>query len=427
MRRLVPILLVGAAVFSIALSLVQAQDAPPAVLTLKGYAVLPADTFTDGPASGAKIDPSQNLNGRTIPFKSQPVQGISAILPVGNGNYYVMSDNGYGAKGNSADFMLRFDEVKVDFSTGKVEVVGFTGLSDPDKKIPFPIVNNDTPDRLLTGADFDIESFRQLADGTFWFGEELGPFLLHTDKTGKVLEAPIPTPYPDVLAKFTRSLKFIESPDNPEFVSLADADARKAAANLPSSKGFEGMALNSAGDKLYPLMEGPLVDDTDRNHLLIQEFDLKSTAYTGKFWFYPMSAPGNSIGDMTAINENEYLVIERDNGQGLDAAFKRIYKIDLSKVGDDGHTVSKTLVADLMGIYDAKGLTKPEKGAVGLGPVFKFPFVTIESVYPVDADTLIVVNDNNYPFSSGRRPGIAADDNEFILLSLPEALNLTSK
>jgi hypothetical protein len=45
--------------------------------------------------------------------------------------------------------------------------------------------------RYLTGADFDIESVREAHDGTLWFGDEFGPFLLHTDASGKVLEAPI--------------------------------------------------------------------------------------------------------------------------------------------------------------------------------------------------------------------------------------------
>jgi hypothetical protein len=29
-----------------------------------------------------------------------------------------------------------------------------------------------------------IESLRIAADGTYWFGEEFGPFLVHTDNTG---------------------------------------------------------------------------------------------------------------------------------------------------------------------------------------------------------------------------------------------------
>lgn len=49
-----------------------------------------------------------------------------------------------------------------------------------------------TTERLLTDGDVDIESMRMVRDGTLWFGAEFGPFLLHTDATGKVMEAPIP-------------------------------------------------------------------------------------------------------------------------------------------------------------------------------------------------------------------------------------------
>jgi glycerophosphoryl diester phosphodiesterase len=56
-------------------------------------------------------------------------------------------------------------------------------------------------------------------------------------------------------------------------------------------------------------------------------------------------------------------------------------------------------------------------GRTGTG-VFTFPFVTIESVIPLDARTLGVLNDNNYPFSSGRTPG-QPDDDEFIGLDEP--------
>lgn len=398
---------------------VSADDTPYVVL--RGRAVLPADTFAPGPPSGFAI--TGNTNNRAVPFASQPVQGFSAVLPKWNGNWIALSDNGFGAKGNSADYQLRWYEVAADFAGGTVRPLGYTEMRDPGRLVPFPIVNAANADRVLTGSDFDPESFRQAPDGTFWVGEEFGPYLLHLDVTGRLLEAPIPTPVPAALAPFARGLSTIKSPDHPDFVSLPSADARRAAANLPSSRGFEGMALNTSGTKLYPLLEGPLSDDPVKNRLLIQEFDLATKQYTGKIWFYPMASATNAIGDMTAINDQEFLVIERDGGQGDTARFKQIYHVDL-RVTEPGSLLKKTLLVDLMQITDSKGLTSAEPGAIGLGPVFKFPFVTIESVYPIDGQTLLVINDNNYPFSSGRRPGLAPDDNEFILLELPVELNL---
>jgi glycerophosphoryl diester phosphodiesterase len=164
--------------------------------TLKGFASLPADTFAPGPASGKLIT---GTNGRAIPFTSQPVQGFSAVQFADvYGNYWFMPDNGFGAKANSNDFLLRIYNANPSFQglggDGTVKVGNFIQLSDPDKKAGFSIVNNNTTDRLLTGADFDIESFVIAEDKSIWIGEEFGPYLLHFDQTGKLLDAPIDTP-----------------------------------------------------------------------------------------------------------------------------------------------------------------------------------------------------------------------------------------
>jgi glycerophosphoryl diester phosphodiesterase len=168
---------------------------------LEGRAVLPAATFANGPVSGTLLG-SAPINGIPVPFPSQPVQGFSGLLPAGDGSYWAMPDNGYGSIENSADFNLRVYLIKPSFETalggsGTVKVQRFIQLHDPNHKVPFAIVHNWTRDRVLTGADFDIESIQRARDGTLWFGDEFGPFLLHTDETGKVLHAPYPLPDPD--------------------------------------------------------------------------------------------------------------------------------------------------------------------------------------------------------------------------------------
>ncbi len=195
-----------------------ADDKQPALL---GRAILPSDAYQPGPPSGAFI---RGDNGVTPPFPGQPVPGFSAVLDAGHGQFWPMPDNGYGAKTNSGDFLLRLYKIRPDFrtptqGTGTVAVLGFLQLRDPDMMIPFTLFR---PDRLLTGADFDLESVRRAKDGSFWFGEEFGPFLLHTDASGKVLEAPVPLPG-------------VQSPQNP---FLPDPDAW----TLRASRGFEGMA-----------------------------------------------------------------------------------------------------------------------------------------------------------------------------------------
>ena len=184
--------------------------------------------------------------------------------------------------------------------------------------------------------------------------------------------------------------------------------------NLNRSKGFEGSAMNPSKSKLYTLLEGVVVGDPS-NALRLNEFDLLSRKYVGLKGYYKLEDPANAIGDMTVVNDNEYLVIERDENQGDAAKFKKIYKIDISKKDANGY-FAKEEVVDLLNIQDPDDLNKDGSTA------FKFPFQTIEDVLVLDKDTILVANDNNYPFSVGRPPAI--DNNEIIELKLANPLNV---
>ena len=67
------------------------------------------------------------------------------------------------------------------------------------------------------------------------------------------------------------------------------------------------------------------------------------------------------------MNASRFLVIERDNFEGANAKFKKIYVIDLNRVDAQGFLV-KTQVADLLQIADPDGLAG--------GGTFRFPFQT---------------------------------------------------
>jgi hypothetical protein len=94
--------------------------------------------------------------------------------------------------------------------------------------------------------------------------------------------------------------------------------------------------------------------------------------------------------------------------------------IDLGEPGAEGF-VRKLGHIDLLAVRDPEGVARQRGDRPADAPRdrFGFPFFTIESVAAVDADNIIVANDNSLPFSAGRHLA-RADDNEFILLRGPE-------
>jgi len=386
---------------------------------LVGFAVLPADTFAEGPASGAYRQ-TPGFRTSSAPFSSQPVQGFSAIqFGPQPGSYWVLADNGFGSKANSPDFLLRLYLVTPRPRTpqggpGDVQVNRFIQLRDPNRLVPFPILNENTPDRLLTGYDFDPESFVIAADGTIWVGDEFGPYLLHFDSNGVLLDPPFATP--DYGPGKDPSRDQVRAPQNPALLLNPVGPGQPSPANLPTSRGYEGMTTNPARTRIYAMLEGTVSGDPPGT-VRLMEFDPQAKRWLGLLGRYQFDDPTHAIGEIAVVNENEYLVIERDSRQGAEARFKRIYKIDLTRRDPNG-IFAKELVVDLLNIADPRGLAPSTQGGV-----FRFPYFTIEAVLVLDANTLLVTNDNNYPATGGRGAEVK-DANEFIWLRLPTPLRL---
>ena len=225
---------------------------------------------------------------------------------------------------------------------------------------------------------------RRHSAGGLWFGDEFGPFLLHTDATGRVLEAPIPLPD-------------VKSPENPTLGAEEEP-------NLATSKGFEGMAMSESGDMLYPMLEGALEDDQEESRRFIHEFDLADGRYTGEAWQYRTEESEHTIGDFTALNDNRLLVIERDNEQGEEAGFKKVYEVDLDRTDSEGYLIKEEAL-DLLRIRDPNLISEPAReGDLGLGDPFSFPFQTIESIYRSEAAVALAERQQLSP-ERGPQPG----------------------
>jgi hypothetical protein len=161
--------------------------------------------------------------------------------------------------------------------------------------------------------------------------------------------------------------------------------------------GFEGVAESNG--KLVVAFQRAWVGDTQPR---VGVYDL--VAKTWQFMWYPLdpvaSPNGGWVGlsDITALGNNKFLVIERDNQGGPDARIKRLYRIDLTGKAD-GAALSKTLVRDLMA--DLRGPA---------GPVVE----KIEGSALLANGDVIIVNDND---------GVDDNSGEVQLMNLGKLLN----
>ena len=403
--------------------------------TLEAHAQLPHGTFADAPEDApAMFDVSGRFTGEgrteevgaitdeatgiSRPFEGQPVQGFSGIRALGEDRFLVLTDNGFGAKNNSADALLMFHELQIDWQGGAVAELSTTFLSDPNRVVPFPIVNEATESRYLTGADFDLESIQPVGEG-YWIGDEFGPYLIQIDAEGVVQQVVATEP----------GGQLYMSPDNPGAQTPNMGGEMPANMTAMRSGGYEGMALGEDGKTLYPLLEKPVWDAEAEAPMTVNgtpvlsmfEFDAETAEWSDTVRYYPLEDASHAIGDFNIIDGTRALIIERDGGQGTEAfsdnpaKFKRIYLVDLERMDED-NVLEKIAYINLLNIDDPEGL-----GRGTTDGTFTFPFVTIEDVDRVDEDTIVVANDNNYPFSVGREAG-RADDNEFILLEVVDFL-----
>lgn len=161
------------------------------------------------------------------------------------------------------------------------------------------------------------------------------------------------------------------------------------------------------------MLEGTVIGDAPES-LRINTFDINTETFTKQSALYQLDPLGTNIGDMTAINDHEFLVIER-NGATITSGtpFKKVFKIDIAKLDANGF-VDKSEVVDLMNIADPHDLN-------GDGSqLFTFPYLTIEDILIVDKNTILVMNDNNFPGGGGRSG--EPDSTEFLMISLSQPL-----
>lgn len=286
---------------------------------LIGQVMLPKKSVADGPSSGQF---KNKLKNNSLLIDKQPVMGLSAMLVTDKQDtYWFLTDNGFGEKNASADFIPRLYEVQITADGNATYMKKYLEFTDSNKKLSFPIqadydhyyndINNPKVDeqiiqrRILTGADIDPESIQIDANHHLWIGEEYGPFLIETDFQGNVLNKEYEIPG-------------IQSKDHP-IKPLENA-------NIGSSGGIEAMAITPDKQTLYLILQKSVKGDS-HGALRLYTFNIASKSFNPSYLFYPTD-PGSRVTDMVAINRQHFYVLER----GTKPYGNTIYQINLESI-----------------------------------------------------------------------------------------------
>ncbi|WP_221075027.1 esterase-like activity of phytase family protein [Agarivorans aestuarii] len=292
------------------------------------------------------------------------------------------------------------------FTNGEVNQVKEILLKDPNGKLisglPNPKGMGDTGevayanDKSVLKADpfgLDSEGLVALKDGSFWVSDEYGPHIVHYSATGVELERV-----------------------NPFGTGTGGRKLPAVLANRRANRGMEGLAISPDEKVLFGIMQSTLYNPSkktisNKNLTRIVSFDIASGKT--KQYLYQQEAHNLSNSEIVALNQQQFLVIERDGGFAgasgkKQAKYKRIYQIDLSQATD----VSGDVDAELGLTFAGKTLEQmswQELAQQGIKPVTKTLandlLVDLPSPYPHDkleglwlrADNqLAVLNDDDF-------------------------------
>src|SRR6201988_1163745 len=190
---------------------------------------------------------------------------------------------------------------------------------------------------FVAGNDFATlrfypEGIRVSPDGTFYVSDEYGPYIFQFDRQGHLLRR-ISLP-----AKYA-----IANPScDPTAELLNNTSGRQA------NRGMEGLAISPDGRTLFGIMQNALLQDNALNpgttdRISVNTRILRIDLATGQTreYVYVLDAAnrGQGVSEILAINDHQFLVVERDNrswlsGEPQAPTRKWIYKIDINGATD---------------------------------------------------------------------------------------------
>jgi hypothetical protein len=332
------------------LTLIAALVATPAAAQIKllGVGTIPGDAVDTSGLTGLLED--------GVTPKNQ-VGGLgSAIAYSGFGNLYVATPDRGPADGLTTYpdrvYFLKIDVVQNNLGAFSVlpAVAGVRLLrKDHGQGFTGSIAAFD-PTNSPNSRRLDPEGIRVAGCGaSFFVSDEYGPFLYEFGPDGRR----------------RRTLKL----PNKFLIDLPSAvpadELQLNAFGRQSNRGMEGLAISPDGSKLYGIMQSPLIQDGGLSdtfsrigkNVRILEIDVETGAF--REFLYVLDEASNGISEILAVNDHEFLVLERDGRVGTSARFQKVIRIDT------------TDATDIRSLKELPSLDLP----AGVTPVTKFPFL----------------------------------------------------
>lgn len=308
-----------------------------ALLALAGTAGADITLFAKGSVPGDARDKSE-LTGESVPGVANDLFGSwgSAITYLWRDNLYIAVDD-RGPQDGKAKWQTRMHMLTItppEAAGGelKIELKNTELLRDLRDK-PFwgssAAIDAGLRAKAIDARRLDPEACREGRDGSLWIADEYGPHIDRIDAKGRRYDRlAIPDHY--------RIQK--PSPDPDKELPPNNTSGRQP------NRGFEGLAINPTGTKLFAIPQSPLLQDAglnDKNERIGKNIRmLQIGVETGDEWgktkeyVYQIDDAKQGVSEILAVNSRQFLVLERDGKAGAEAKSKKIYLIDIDGATD---------------------------------------------------------------------------------------------
>lgn len=325
---------------------------------------------------------TQSVNGGNYSYALTPTLNGTTLL-------YSASALNYGAETPSVNTAGKY------YFTGRSDNFSGSGSTNP------------------LNARLDPEGIRVSNDGKSVFvSDEYGPYVYQFNRaTG------------ERIASFALPAAMTA----PNLAATGAAEISGNTTGRVANKGMEGLAITPDGKTLIGFMQSPLIQDGGDGGRANRIVTIDIATGTTKQFVYDNyladTKKAYNSSEILAINDHEFLVLERDGkglGDGSKAVVKRIYKIDLNGATEIGglnngngisgesallpYAVNKSLFLDLRAALNAAGVGDANIPAKLEGMAFGDDIFEGATRY----HTLYVANDNDF------LPGIAGDNKFFV-------------